>query len=177
VKLKGKCIIRSKVIIRGEYAPIIIGRYVHIGEGCVIRPAVVTVTTNNNDSSPSIATTAASSTNHNNQTISNIIDMPKSIPMTIGSHTNIGKECVIEAAWIGTNVIIGDGCVISKRAIIKDNCKILSNTIIPPGMVIPPFSVVAGCPGRIVGELPESVVVDFVNDSLFYFDQFVFKII
>ena len=152
MKIKGKCIVRSNVIIRGEYSSIVIGRYVHINEGCVVRPGIVPITDSSNQ------------------------DIAKAIPMTIGSHVSIGKKCVVEAAWIGTNVIVGDGCVISKRVIIKDNCKIVSNSIIPPGMVIPPFSVVAGCPARIVGELTESVVVDIVDQSLAYFDQFVYHL-
>ena len=148
--------------MRGEYSSIIIGRHVHIDEGCVIRPGIVLVTDSTSDAASSYQ-----------EVLSNVKDTAKAIPMTIGSHTSIGKKCVIEAAWIGSNVIIGDGCVVSKRVIVKDNCKIVSNTIIPPGMVIPPFSVVAGCPGRIVGELPESVVVDIMDDSLVYFDRFV----
>jgi hypothetical protein len=33
--------------------------------------------------------------------------------------------------------------------VIKDCCKILDNTVIPPNMVIPSFSVVAGNPGKL----------------------------
>lgn len=38
---------------------------------------------------------------------------------------------------------------------IKENCKILPDTVVPPNMVIPPGSVVGGRPGRIIGEVGE----------------------
>lgn len=33
-------------------------------------------------------------------------------PLSVGSHTTIGKKCVVEAAGIGCNVRIDDGCVL-----------------------------------------------------------------
>ena len=38
---------------------------------------------------------------------------------------------------------------------IRDCVKILDGSVVPPGMVIPSFSVVAGRPARVVGELQE----------------------
>lgn len=38
---------------------------------------------------------------------------------------------------------------------IKENCKILPNTVVPPNMVVPPGSIVAGKPGRVIGEVGE----------------------
>lgn len=33
-------------------------------------------------------------------------------PLSVGSHTFIGKKCVVESAGIGCNVRIDDGCVL-----------------------------------------------------------------
>lgn len=33
-------------------------------------------------------------------------------PLSIGSHTFIGKKCVVESAGIGCNVRIADGCIL-----------------------------------------------------------------
>lgn len=38
---------------------------------------------------------------------------------------------------------------------IKDGCKILPNTVVPPNMVVPAGTVVAGQPGQIIGEVGE----------------------
>jgi dynactin-5 len=56
---------------------------------------------------------------------------------------------------VGSRVHIGADCVIGKFAIIKDCVRVLDGTVVPPGMVVPSFSVVAGRPARVVGELPE----------------------
>lgn len=76
-------------------------------------------------------------------------------PLKIGDHVYFGPSSIIEAALIGNHVHIGQGCVIGKFAIIKDCVRILDGTVVPPNMVIPSFSIVAGRPGRIIGEVPE----------------------
>jgi len=149
--MKGKSIIHQGAHIRGDFHTVRIGRYCHIGENTIIRP-------------PSYQT----SLNKEEEQIS-------FLPLIIGSHTRIGNDCVIEAASIGASVFIGDNCVISKRVIIKDCCYIEEGTVIASDMVIPPFSRVKGCPGRIVEEglMPESVAVTFVDDCVGKFSDFV----
>lgn len=39
--------------------------------------------------------------------------------------------------------------------------RVLDGTVVPPNMVIPSFSVVAGRPGRVVGEVKEGEVEGF----------------
>ena len=50
---------------------------------------------------------------------------------------------------IGQNVVVGE------MAIIKDYVRVLDGTVVPSHMVIPSFSIVAGKPARVVGEVPE----------------------
>ena len=69
--------------------------------------------------------------------------------------SRIGENCIINAASIGHFVQIGNNCVIGKRCILKDCCKVADNTVLPPDTVVPPFTLYAGTPGRVVGELPE----------------------
>lgn len=76
-------------------------------------------------------------------------------PLKIGDHVFIGPGAVVEAALIGNHVSIGAGCVVGKFAIIKDYVRVLEGTVIPGNMVVPSFSVVAGRPGRVVGEVRE----------------------
>ncbi|KFA61397.1 hypothetical protein S40285_03587 [Stachybotrys chlorohalonatus IBT 40285] len=77
------------------------------------------------------------------------------MPLRIGDHVFIGQNSVVQAASIGNHVLIGKGCAINEFAIIKDYVKILDGTIIPASMVVPSFSIVAGQPGRVIGEIPE----------------------
>lgn len=40
-------------------------------------------------------------------------------------------------------------CVQGRRCVLKDCCKILDNTVLPPETVVPPFTVFSGCPGQL----------------------------
>ncbi|KAH0545139.1 hypothetical protein FGG08_000751 [Glutinoglossum americanum] len=77
-------------------------------------------------------------------------------PLKLGDHVFIGPDSIIEAAVIGSYVHIGAGSVVGKFVIIKDCVKVLDGTVIPQGMVIPSFSIVAGRPARVVDEVPET---------------------
>lgn len=67
----------------------------------------------------------------------------------------------MEAALIGSHVHIGANVVIGKFVIVKDYVRVLDGTVVPMNMVIPSFSVVAGRPGRVVGEIREGEIEGF----------------
>ncbi len=79
-------------------------------------------------------------------------------PLKISDHVYIGPGTVVEAALIGAHTHIGSNCVIGKFAIIKEYVKVLDGTVVPPNMVLPPFSIVGGRPAQVVGELMEGEV-------------------
>ncbi len=118
--------------VRGDLAPIRVGHYCYFDEGCVLSPCVATVRE---------GSTAAH------------------IPLTVGNMTVVGKDAVIEAAYLGSHVEIGENCVVAARCILKDCCRLAPGTVLPPDTVVPPFALVAGQPGRVVGDLPPSVQV------------------
>lgn len=41
-------------------------------------------------------------------------------PLSVGSHTFIGKKCVVESAGIGCNVRIDEGCVLVRFTTLDD---------------------------------------------------------
>ncbi|KAI9730812.1 MAG: hypothetical protein M1834_005530 [Cirrosporium novae-zelandiae] len=140
--LGGRTVIQADVCIRGDLcrAPshhtssnpnstasnvsVAIGRYTFLSRGCTLRP-------------PS-------------KTHRGVFSY---FPLKIGDHTFVGKEAIIEAASIGSNVHIGAGAIIQKFCIIKDFVKVLEGTVVPAGMVVPSFSIVGGSPGRVIGEV------------------------
>ncbi len=123
----GRCFIGPQVIIRGDLAPVQINKYCFIDHDTVLRPSYAMIK-----------------------------QQFKFIPVTIGSHSYIGSNCIIEAAIIGTGCYISNNCILSKRCILKDYVLVLENTVICCDMVIPPFSIVSGNPGKIIGEQSES---------------------
>jgi dynactin-5 len=82
-------------------------------------------------------------------------------PLKIADHVFVGPGSIVEAALIGSHVNIGANVVVGKFAIIKDFVRILDNTVVPPNMVVPSFSVVAGRPAQVVGEVAEGEVEGF----------------
>ncbi|KAH8896475.1 trimeric LpxA-like protein [Thozetella sp. PMI_491] len=140
IMLGGKTVIQPEVMIRGDLArsapasggapanntAVAIGRYCFLSRGCCLRPPG---------------------------------RMYKGgftyMPLRIGDHVFVGPTSVIQAASIGSHVHIGTGVVIGEFAIIKDYVRILDGSVVPPNMVIPSFSVVAGKPARVIDEVPE----------------------
>lgn len=59
--------------------------------------------------------------------------------------------------YLGIGCSIGDNVVLCKRCILKDYSRIEAGTVVPSDMTVPPFAIVEGRPGRIVGEVSESI--------------------
>jgi dynactin-5 len=86
-------------------------------------------------------------------------------PLKIGDQVFIGPQCTISAALIHSHVHIGARCVLMPFCVIRENVRILPDTVVPANMVVPPGAVVAGRPGRIVGEVGEGFGVDGAGEG------------
>ncbi|KAL2193071.1 trimeric LpxA-like protein [Corynascus similis CBS 632.67] len=142
IMLGGKTVIQPEVLIRGDLIRTIqastqsgaasnntavsIGRYCFLSRGCCLRP-------------PGRLYKGAFTF----------------MPLRMGDHVFVGPGSVVQAASIGSHVHIGTNVVVGEFAIIKDYVRILDGTVVPPNMVIPSFSIVAGQPARLIGEVPE----------------------
>jgi len=89
------------------------------------------------------------------------------MPLRMGDHVFVGQGSVVQAASIGSHVHIGAKVVVGEFAIIKDYVRILDGTVVPANMVIPSFSIVAGQPARVIGEVPEGGIDDFELRDLY----------
>jgi dynactin 5 len=121
VEMKGRSIIYPEVHLRNSVR---IGRYCHIQARTILQPPA-----------PKSRPIGNAELKDNNTNATN-----ENKSMTIGSHTMIGQNCMIEAAAIGSNCYIGDHVRIGANATIKDNCIIASYADIPPNTNIPPFT-------------------------------------
>ena len=80
----------------------------------------------------------------------------KYVSLHIGNNVFIDEGSIVCATKIGDNVFIGKNCIISHRNVLKDNCKIEDNTILPPDTEVPPFTLYGGRPGEYLMDMPES---------------------
>ena len=171
---KGKSVIERNVTIHGEFGvPIHIGRYVYIDEDVEIMPSIIPTSSDPLLSIPKDRSSSSSSSSSGSGSKEPPTENEKALPMIIGSHTKIGNNCTIQSIAIGSCVRIGPNCRISPRSKIHDCVIIEKNTVIPPDMVIPPFSRVRGNPGKIVGSLPECCGGEFVEDCVQDYTKFV----
>ncbi|KAL7461642.1 hypothetical protein ACHAXS_002057 [Conticribra weissflogii] len=201
VHVRGKSVVRSGVRIHGDYGAVIsIGRYCHLDEGVVLAPTVVDLEVADDDDRAETTTTTTTTTtkietlpptfsnvpNHATSTSKRRRDLfladlsppktspsQKALPLSVGSHTLISKRTVVRSLSIGSYVRIGSDCVLHPRSIVKDCCVIEDGTVIPPEMVVPPFSRVRGAPGRVVGCLPECVAGEMAERRVEDFVAFV----
>jgi len=147
----GRCVIMHGVTIRCDLSPVQLQKYSFIDAGTIVRPCSYIPLPTAEQQAPTL----------------------KFVPMTVGSHTWIGKDCVIEAASIGMGCRLGDNVVLSKRCILKDYVYVEANSIVPPDMVLPPFAIVSGAPAKIVGEMPESTSTQAQVDAVARFKAFI----
>ena len=144
IHLSGKCIIFPGVIIRGELAPVKIGKNSIIREDVVLRPSY------------------KRAKGH-----------LKYITMHIGDYVYIGENSIICAARIGNCVYIGKNCIISHRCVLRDNSRIEDNTILCPDTEVPPFTYYAGHPGIHVSDLPDSTIFIHTEIAQSFYNKFI----
>ncbi|KAA8584892.1 hypothetical protein FQN60_003586 [Etheostoma spectabile] len=98
------------------------------------------------------------------------------------ANVRVGRHCVVKSRSVirppfkkfskGVAFFplhIGDH---GRRCVLKDCCKILDNTVLPPETVVPPFTVFSGCPGLFSGELPECTQDLMIDVTKSYYQKF-----
>ena len=81
------------------------------------------------------------------------IHLYEDAPVVIEDEVTVGHNVILHGCKVGKRSIIGMGSTILDHAEIGEECIIGANTLIPPGKVIPPRSLVVGSPGKVVREL------------------------
>ena len=85
-------------------------------------------------------------------------------PLIIGNGITIGHKCVVHGCTIEDNCLIGMGSVIMNGAKIGRGSIVAAGSVILENVEIPPFSLVAGIPGKIKRQLDESVL-EFIRGA------------
>jgi carbonic anhydrase/acetyltransferase-like protein (isoleucine patch superfamily) len=62
----------------------------------------------------------------------------------------VGHAAVLHGIRVGANSLVGIGAKLLTGSDIGEECVIAAGAVVPPGMKVPPRSVVMGLPGKVV---------------------------
>jgi gamma-carbonic anhydrase len=73
----------------------------------------------------------------------------------IGAEVTVGHNAIVHGATVHDGALIGMGAILLDLTVIGTESLVAAGSVVPPRMVVPPFSMVRGQPGRVVRELGE----------------------
>ncbi|RMG43772.1 MAG: transferase hexapeptide repeat family protein [Candidatus Dadabacteria bacterium] len=86
------------------------------------------------------------------------IHMFPAITVRLMEGAHVGHGAVIHGATLGKNVLIGMNAVVMDGAVVGDNSIVGALSFVPAEMNIPPGSLVAGSPARVIKELSPEMI-------------------
>lgn len=90
-----------------------------------------------------------------------IVHADTGVPNDIGAGCTIGHAAVVHGRRVGDGCLIGIGAVILGGSEIGDGCIIAAGAVVLEGAIIPPRSLVAGVPGKIVRQISDEELAHF----------------
>ena len=75
------------------------------------------------------------------------------VPNTIGEEVTIGHRCVLHGARVGDRALIGMGSVLLGGSVVGEEAIVAAGAVVREGFEVPPRTLVAGVPARIVREV------------------------
>ncbi|MCB9897320.1 MAG: gamma carbonic anhydrase family protein [Planctomycetes bacterium] len=99
-----------------------------------------------------------------------VIHADTGVPNDIGREVTIGHAAVVHGRRVGDLCLIGIGAVVLGRSEIGDGCIIAAGAVVKEGAIIPPRSLVAGVPGKVVREVRDDELAEFAHHARTYLD-------
>jgi len=84
-----------------------------------------------------------------------VLHVQGDIPLVIGSRVTLGHSVTVHACTLEDRTLIGMGAVVLDRAVIGEGSIVAAGALVRMNTIVPPRSLVAGVPARIVRELTE----------------------
>lgn len=73
----------------------------------------------------------------------------------IGDYVTVGHSVVIHGATIEDHCLIGVGAILLDNAVIGRGSIVAAGAVVREGQIIPPHSLVAGIPAKVIRQVPE----------------------
>lgn len=96
-----------------------------------------------------------------------VIHPNKDKPVIIGEGVTVGHSAVIHGSVIGDNCLIGMNATVIDSEV-SQGCLIAAGSVVTPNSKIPPFSLVAGVPAKIIKQLDEKYIEELKKSADIY---------
>lgn len=84
-----------------------------------------------------------------------VVHVGYDFPTILGDFVAIGHNAVLHGCIIENHCLIGMGAIIMNGAVIGQGSIVAAGAVITANQVIPPYSLVAGIPGKVIKSIPE----------------------
>ena len=82
-----------------------------------------------------------------------VVHVDEGVPCLVGRRVGVGHRAILHGCTIEDECLIGMGAILLNNARIGTGSVIAAGAVVPEGMQIPPRSLVIGVPGRIVRQV------------------------
>ncbi len=85
-----------------------------------------------------------------------VLHIQDDIPLVIGSRVTLGHSVTVHACTLEDRVLIGMGAVVLDGAVVGEGSIVAAGAVVRMGMRIPPRTLVAGVPAKVIRELDDT---------------------
>ena len=78
------------------------------------------------------------------------------VPCTLGARVSVGHRAVVHGATVHDGALVGIGAIVLNGAVVGSGALVAAGALVREGMHVPPDSLVAGVPARVVRALSEA---------------------
>jgi len=87
-------------------------------------------------------------------------------PVVCGDYVYVGNNTVVEAASVGSCVVIEKYCIVGPRVVINDGVWLLPKSVVPPDATLTTLGVYGGNPATLVALLHPEAGLFQVRDAV-----------
>ena len=82
-----------------------------------------------------------------------VVHVDEGGPCTIGSRVGVGHRAILHGCTVEDGTLVGMGAILLNNVRVGSRSVIGAGAVLPEGMEVPPGSLVIGVPGRVVREV------------------------
>ncbi len=100
-----------------------------------------------------------------------LVHVDEEVPCQVGSRVGVGHRVILHGCTVEDDCLVGMGAVLLNNVRIGSGSVVAAGAVLPEGTEVPPRSVVMGVPARIVREVDERLARRIVETWSHYVEQ------